>query len=120
MAQLTFGERRAHLERARDLFNTGAYWAAHEALETVWRSIIRDEEARVWQGLIQAAAALLHRERGNWHGVEVVGRAALEKLAGAQRPDVEFETVRFRERLARALAGEEEPPRLEFRRTDIG
>jgi len=114
-------ERQAILTRACDLFNTGEYWLAHEALETVWRSILRDGDeaaARVWQGLIQGAAALLHQRRGNRHGVAVVGRSALEKLAGAQRPDVELETVRFRERLARALAGAADPPRLELRDPD--
>ena len=113
--------RREHVTRARELFNAGDYWAAHEALETVWRSIISDRDeaaARVWQGLIQAAAALLHQRRGNEHGVAVVGGSALEKLAGPQRPDVEVETVRFRERLAWALAGEAGPPRLELRGTD--
>ncbi len=68
--------------------------------------------------MIQAAAALLHRERGNRHGVAVVGGSALEKLAGPQRPDVEIETVRFREQLARALAGDAGPPRLELRVAD--
>ena len=110
------------MEHACDLFNNGDYWLAHEALETVWRSIIKEDEARikedearVWQGLIQAAAALLHQAGGNRHGTVVVGAAALEKLAGPQRSDVEFETVTFRARLARALAGEGDPPRLEFR-----
>src|SRR2546421_7472640 len=83
---MTPKERRAILTRACDLFNAGDYWLAHEALETVWRSIIRPDAAAVWQGLIQGAAALLHQERGNRHGVEAVGRAALEKLAGPQRP----------------------------------
>ena len=118
---MTPKERRAILTRACDLFNAGEYWLAHEALETVWRSIISDGDeaaARVWQGLIQAAAALLHQRRGNEHGVAVVGRSALEKLVGPQRPDVEVETVRFRERLARALAGEGGPPRLELRGAD--
>jgi len=108
-------ERRAHLIRARELFNAGDYWAAHEALETVWRSIISDDAAPAWQGLIQAAAALLHLQRRNRHGVAVVGAAALDKLCGPQRPDVEFETVQFRAHLARALAGEGDLPRLEFR-----
>ena len=108
-------DRRRYLEHARDLFNRGEYWLAHEALETVWRSIIKGDEARVWQGLIQAAAALLHRARGNRHGTVVVGAAALEKLAGPQHPAIEFETVQFRAQLARALAGEGDPPRLEFR-----
>src|SRR6266487_1453277 len=92
-------ERGAILTRAQALFNSGEYWLAHEALETVWRSIIKngdEDAARVWQGLIQAAAAL-------------------EKLAGPPRPDVEFEIERFRAQLARALAGEGDPPRLEFR-----
>lgn len=113
--------RRAHVTQACELFNAGEYWLAHEALETVWRSIISDGDqvaARVWQGLIQAAAALLHRERGNRHGVTVVGGSALEKLAGPQRPDVEFETVQFREQLSRALAGDGAPPRLELRVAD--
>jgi DUF309 family protein family protein len=112
---LSARNRRRQLEHARELFNSGEYWLAHEALETVWRSIIKEDEARIFQGLIQAAAALLHRARGNRHGVVKVGAGALEKLAGAQHPDVEFETVAFRGRLQRALAGQEEPPRLEFR-----
>jgi hypothetical protein len=108
-------DRSRYLEHARELFNNREYWLAHEALETVWRSIIKEDEARVWQGLIQSAAALLHRDRGNRHGTVVVGAAALEKLTGPQRPEIEFETVQFRAQLARALAGEGDPPRLEFR-----
>ena len=69
----------------------------------------------VWQGLIQACAALLHKTRGNRHGVVKVGAAAVEKLAGAQCPEIEFETVMFRGALTRALAGEADPPRLEWR-----
>jgi hypothetical protein len=110
------------LHEARRLFNTGQYWRAHEALETVWRSIIRTDEqaaeALVWQGFIQAAAALLHRERGNRHGVTAVGGAALAKLAGPQHPAVEFEMVHFRAQLARALAGEGDPPSLQYRTSD--
>lgn len=107
--------RRRQLEQARELFNAGEYWLAHEALETVWRSIIDEDERRVWQGLIQAAAALLHSARGNRHGTVVVGAGALAKLAGPQHPVIEFDTVSFRAALARALAGEGDPPRLEFR-----
>lgn len=112
---LTPQARRRQLEQARDLFNAGEYWLAHEALETLWRSIIDDGERRAWQGMIQAAAALLHRGRGNRHGTVVVGAAALEKLSGPQHPAVEFDTLQFRAALARALAGEGDPPRLEFR-----
>ena len=112
---MTVESRRRYLEHARELFNGGEFWLAHEALETVWRSIIKEDEARVWQGFIQAAAALLHRARGNRHGTVVVGAAALEKLAGHNRSDIEFDIVEFRAQLARALAGEGDPPRLEFK-----
>ena len=117
VAPLTPAQRRDALTSARALFNGGAYWEAHEALETVWRSIIGAgdaEAAGVWQGLIQAAAALLHQRRGNRHGMTTVGTAALDKLAGPQRADVELETVRFRAQLARALAGKGDSPRLEW------
>src|SRR2546427_6687906 len=114
MAQLKPEERRAHLIRARELFNAGDYWAAHEALETVWRSIISDDAASVWQGLIQAAAALLHLQRGNRHSVTVVGRGAPDKLRGPQRPHVALETLQFGAHLSRALAGAGRAPRSEF------
>ena len=112
---MTPEERRRYLDHARELFNAGDYWLAHEALETVWRSIIEADEKRVWQGLIQAAAALLHRRRGNRHGAVVTGGAALAKLAGPQLETVEFDTVTFRADLARALAGQGDSPQLEFR-----
>jgi hypothetical protein len=108
-------DRHRYLAHAQELFNSGEYWLAHEALETVWRSIIKEDEARVWQGFIQAAAALLHQARANRHGTIVVGAAALEKLAGPQRPEIEFEMIDFRAQLVRALAGEGNAPRLEFK-----
>lgn len=108
-------DRAGHARRAVERFNRGAYWEAHEELEAIWRAIPDEIEARVVQGLIQAAAALLHRERRNPHGVTVVGGAALEKLAGPQHPAVEFETETFRRRLARALTQGGPAPRLELR-----
>lgn len=108
-------DRPAEAGRAVELFNRGAFWDAHEALEAIWRSVPDEEEARVLQGLIQAAAALLHRERGNRHGVAVVGGAALDKLAGPQHPAIEFETVAFHRALGQALRGGGRSPRLELR-----
>src|SRR5512145_2068033 len=102
--RLSRAARRQALVRARQHFNAGRFWEAHEDLETVWRSVSEEGERQAWQGLIQAAAALVHRQRANRHGVAVVGRAALGKLAEGQHPRVEFETVAFRARLAAALA----------------
>jgi hypothetical protein len=110
-------DRPALARRAVALFNAGAYWEAHEELERIWRAVPDDGEAAVLQGLIQAAAALLHRARGNRHGAAVVGRAGLQKLAGPQHPAVEFETEAFRGELARALERGGPPPILRLRRT---
>jgi predicted metal-dependent hydrolase len=96
-------DRQASARSAVELFNRGDYWEAHEALEAIWRSVADEGEARILQGLIQAAAALLHQRRGNQHGVRVVGEAALEKLQGKQHPAIEFDTEALRRDLARAL-----------------
>ena len=114
MIPITRDRRRGYASDAVRLFNTGAYWEAHEALEAIWRSVEDESEALVLQGLIQAAAALLHRARGNRHGVEVVGGAALEKLATPHR-GVEFETVVFRSSLAMALEDDRVTPNLRLR-----
>lgn len=110
-------DRGAHAVRAVELFNRGAYWEAHEAIEAIWRSVPDEDEARVLQGVIQAAAALLHRQRGNRHGVAAVGGAALEKLHGRQMGAVEFDTVSLYAELGRALAGNGPAPQLRLRST---
>ncbi len=108
-------DRPAAARRAVELFNRGAVWEAHEALETIWRSVPDESEALVIQGLIQAAAALWHRERGNQHGVTVVGQAALEKLQRPQHRAVEFETERLCAELAASLRDGGPPPQLRLR-----
>jgi hypothetical protein len=74
-APATAFDRRAVLTRARDLFNAGAYWEAHEALETVWRSIISEDEKRVSQGRFKRPQRRCI-EAQQPAGVEVVGGAA--------------------------------------------
>lgn len=112
---LSSEQRRRHAEEAVELFNARRYWEAHEELEAIWRTVPDEEEALALQGLIQAAAALLHRERGNRHGTVSVGKAALEKLAGPQHPAVEFETQRFFQNLQKAILESGEPPKLTMR-----
>lgn len=108
-------DREACVRHAVELFNQERFWEAHEALEQIWRSVADEAEANVLQGLIQAAAALLHRERGNSHGVRVVGEAALEKLGGPQHAAVEIDTERLRRDLAAALNGGRPAPKLWLR-----
>ena len=107
--------RQAHAQRAAALFDGGDFWTAHEELEAIWRSLPAGPEALVVQGLIQAAAALLHRERGNRHGAQVVGERALRKLAGAQQPAIEFDTETFCRDLREALHRGGPAPRLQLR-----
>lgn len=108
-------DRPALARRAVELFNDGAFWEAHEALETIWRSVADEQEALAVQGLIQAAAALWHQQRGNRHGVTVVGEAALNKLQGPQHAAVEFDTERLRADLAEALHQGGPAPQLRLR-----
>ncbi|MFI5449161.1 MAG: DUF309 domain-containing protein [Candidatus Bathyarchaeia archaeon] len=56
-------EKGAALRLGLDLFNQERYWESHEALESVWLTAI-GREKRLLQGLILAAAALVHLQKG--------------------------------------------------------
>lgn len=56
------------LDTGIDLFNTTAFWHAHEAWEHGWRAS-SEPDSSLYKGLIQAAAALVHWQRGNRVGL---------------------------------------------------
>ena len=56
-------EKGAALRMGIDLFNQERYWESHEALESVWLTAI-GREKELLQGLILAAAALVHLQKG--------------------------------------------------------
>ncbi len=62
-----------------DLFNAGRFFEAHEAWEQVWLRSTGNEKIGI-QGLIQAAAAILHLERGNREGAYSLYEKACDKL----------------------------------------
>jgi uncharacterized protein len=64
------------LEDGLDLLRRGEYFAAHEALEDVWRSA-EPEERDFYQGLVHVAVAWYQAGRGNRVGCE----RQLEKAA---------------------------------------
>jgi hypothetical protein len=66
------------LERFVTLFNAGAYWDSHEALEAAWRL----GRSPFYHGMILYASALVHAQRGNAHGV----RAQLVKAEARLAP----------------------------------
>lgn len=68
------------LLRGIALFNGGDFFAAHEALEDVWRES-SGRERRFLQGLIQIAVALHHHATGNLTGARSLLARGAEKLA---------------------------------------
>ena len=113
------GDLAAHVRAGVDHYNAGRFWQAHESLEVVWRQAAPPERP-LWQGLLQAAAAMLHRERGNRHGVEAQGRAALEKLRAPAPRGFPIETVRFLQELTACIEAGGPVPRMAFTETEQG
>ncbi len=67
---------RAKFEQGAALFNAGEFFAAHEALEDVWREM-RGGNRDFLQAVIQVAVALHHYSTGNLAGARsVLARAA--------------------------------------------
>ena len=73
---------RAHpdfYEQGIDLFNEGRFFECHEAWEEIWKR--SDGEVKLfYQGLIQAAVAILHAQRGNLEGASSLYEKASAKL----------------------------------------
>ncbi len=67
-----------------EYFNTERFWESHESFEGVWLSCRRGTTERdTVQGIILAAAALVHHQKGEDDiAVSILGRAS-EKLHGA-------------------------------------
>lgn len=72
-------ERREAVRRWAELFNAAAYFEAHEAAEEAWLAI-REEERAFFKGLVHAAVACRHWQRGNPHGGRVKCRSAIAYL----------------------------------------
>ena len=60
------------------LFNAGKFFECHEAWEEIWKRS-RGDEKLFYQGIIQAAVAILHAQRGN-----LIGAASLYAKASAK------------------------------------
>lgn len=62
-----------------ELFNHGEYWHAHEQWESCWLAS-SEPDATFYKGIIQAAAALVHWQRGNPRGLRRNWQKSREKL----------------------------------------
>ncbi|MEW6734821.1 MAG: DUF309 domain-containing protein [Acidobacteriota bacterium] len=77
-----------------ELFNNGKYYEAHEAWEDIWR-ISEGAEKLFYQGLIQAAAALLHYDRNNLRGTNLCINNSLAKLESLPKVFMSLDLERF-------------------------
>lgn len=68
------------LHRGISLFNSGDFFQAHEVWEEIWMDETEPEKTFL-QGLIQAAAAFHHYERGNLAGAEALLASSATKLS---------------------------------------
>ncbi|MDZ4719416.1 MAG: DUF309 domain-containing protein [Roseiflexaceae bacterium] len=82
------------LAEGLQLFNAGAYWHAHEVWEQGW---LRSEEPRstLYKGIIQAAAALVHWQRGNLKGLQRNWYKARPRLVAVSALIVELDITVF-------------------------
>ena len=70
---------RTHFLEGIHDFNSGKFWEAHEAWDTLWLSAESDLE-QFLQGLIQIAAAYHHVQRGTYRGAPRLFAAGLKRL----------------------------------------
>jgi uncharacterized protein len=67
---------------AREHFNAGRFFQAHEAWETAWKQARETDEAELFKGLSQLGAGYVHLLRGNAHGAMRLLRRAAGRLRG--------------------------------------
>lgn len=82
------------------LFNHGLFFECHEWFEGVWKAAAGPERD-LYQGLVQAAAAFYHFEKGNRHGRVVLLRKARGRLARYPARVLGFDLGGFADALAR-------------------
>jgi predicted metal-dependent hydrolase len=96
---------RAHpdfYEQGIDLFNEGRFFECHEAWEEIWKR--SDGAVKLfYQGLIQAAVAILHAQRGNLEGARSLYEKASTKLAPIPHEHMGLAVGELREELCRFI-----------------
>ncbi len=86
-----------------DLFNGERYWESHEALESAWRNSV-GAEREFLQGIILAAAALVHLQKNERTVSLSVMKRAYEKLAGHQGRYFGIDVGDLKEKVNRILS----------------
>jgi predicted metal-dependent hydrolase len=109
-----------NFEEGIDLFNEGKFFECHEAWEEVWKRS-DGEDKLFYQGIIQAAVAILHAQRGNLTGAASMYAKASSKLDHLPPVHMGVALADMRDALkeffAIALKGESLPSLPKLRRT---
>jgi len=110
----------AFFEEGIDLFNKGKFFECHEAWEEVWKRSDGDAKP-FYQGIIQAAVAILHAQRGNLTGAASLYSKASAKLDHLPSEHMGLALGELRDGLrdffANALKGETIPAPPKLRRS---
>ncbi len=93
----------AIVAEARRLFNEQRFWEVHEVLEGLWKEL-RGTEKELVQGLILAAAALVHVQKDEWAPVWTMLADAMRRLAGQPDSYYGWHVAAFRNHFAHVLA----------------
>jgi predicted metal-dependent hydrolase len=93
-----------HFQAGIDLFNAGRFFECHEAWERVWLRASGTDKL-FYQGMIQAAVAILHAQRGNLAGSRSLWDKAIDKLGPLPADYMEIALGEFREMMEQFLAG---------------
>ena len=95
-----------------ELFNQGRFFECHEAWEEAWKRSAGAEKA-YYQGIIQAAVAILHAQRGNLDGARRLYAKARAKLDPPPSEHMGVALGEFRADLAKFFAAtlaDDKPP----------
>lgn len=106
---------RPELEEFVGLFNREKFLEAHEALEGVWRKLQPGSERDFYQGLIQAAAALVHVQRKNLRGAQSLLESARGYLENAEPFSGWIDLEPFLDKISSCIEGRPSFPRISLK-----
>lgn len=113
----------AAYEAGIGLFNAEEFWHAHEQWEQCWLAA-GEPERTFYKGLIQAAAALVHRQRGNLRGLDRNWAKGRPRLVALPSPFLGLDLEAFIVAMDRCTLsrGQAPPPviRLVFQQAGAG
>ena len=69
--------------KALELFNSGAWYEAHDAFEELWHEQM-DPERKLLQAIVQISVAHVHLERGNLRGATILLGEGIGRLTALQ------------------------------------